>query len=366
MNRSSMNIYIQGMGCVSPQQTTDGPFLADIREYEGSRLKAAEPDYKQWIDLKLIRRMGRVVKMGVAAARLSLQEAAVTLPDAIITGTAYGCLDDTGVFLSKMVNQQEEMLTPTAFIQSTHNTVGGQIALLLGCHAYNNTFVHKAFSFESALLDSIMILREGAVQHVLAGGADEITDHSHAVLSRFGLYKQEPVKNTSLLQSNTKGTIAGEGAVFFTLGSVQTPQTIAQLTGLSTLYKPADVQEIITALQGFLAVHHCSAGDIDLLITGRNGDVDEDVAYDTITQALFPQTAVAGFKHLSGEYPTASAFAAWMGARILHLQQAPRGVLFNGAVPGRIRKVLICNGYQGTHYSFILLENHKFQHPNSQ
>lgn len=355
MNRSSMNIYIQGMGCVSPQQTTDGPFLADIREYEGSRLKALEPDYRQWIDLKLIRRMGRVVKMGVAAARLSLQEAAVPMPDGIITGTAYGCLDDTGVFLSKMVNQQEEMLTPTSFIQSTHNTVGGQIALLLGCHAYNNTFVHKAFSFESALLDSMMILREGAVQHILTGGVDEITDHSHAILSRFGLYKQEPLKNTALLQSATKGTIGGEGAAFFTLGTAKAPHTVAQLTGLATLYKPAGMQDVTTAMQAFLEAHQCSHQDIDLLIAGRNGDNNEDNVYEAITQALFPQTAVAGFKHLCGEYPTASAFALWMGARILQLQQVPQKALFSGEAPAQIRKVLIYNGYQGTHHSFILL-----------
>src|SRR5690606_25550244 len=126
------NIYIQGTGCVSPQHTTVAePLLADIREYEGSRLKAVEPDYKQWIDGKLIRRMGRVVKMSIAAAKLGMQEAGIDMPDAIVTGTAYGCLEDTGIFLSRMVSQQEEMLTPTAFIQSTHNTVGGQIALLL-------------------------------------------------------------------------------------------------------------------------------------------------------------------------------------------------------------------------------------------
>lgn len=350
-----MNIYIQGMGCVSPQQTADGPFLADIREYEGNRLKALEPDYKQWIDLKLIRRMGRVVKMGVAAARLSLQEAAVALPDAIITGTAYGCLDDTGVFLSKMVNQQEEMLTPTSFIQSTHNTVGGQIALLLGCHAYNNTFVHKAFSFESALLDSIMILREGVLKNILTGGVDEITDHSHAILSRFGLYKQGPVKNTGLLQSATPGTIAGEGAAFFTLGVAKEGHTIAQLTGLATLYKPADKQEVIAALQSFLAAHQCNSADIDLLIAGRNGDAKEDAAYDAVSQALFPQTAVAAFKHLSGEYPTAAAFAVWAGARILQLQQVPQALMISGGMPAKLRKVLIYNQYQGTHHSFILL-----------
>jgi hypothetical protein len=108
-------------------------------------------------------------------------------------------------------------------------------------------------------------------------------------------------------------------------------------------------------LQVFLSAHACSCEDIDLLITGRNGDANGDAVYETIIQALFPQTAVAGFKHLSGEYPTASAFATWMAARILQLQQAPQGVMFSGTVPGRIRKVLICNGYQGTHYSFILL-----------
>src|SRR4051812_17018644 len=122
-----MTIYIQGTGCVSPLETAaEGPFPAVVNPtYDGARLKVSDPDYKQWIDIKQIRRMSRIIKMGVAAAKLSLQEAGVEKPDAIITGTAYGCLDDTGVFLTKMINQQEEMLTPTSFIQSTHNTVAG-------------------------------------------------------------------------------------------------------------------------------------------------------------------------------------------------------------------------------------------------
>ena len=202
-----MNIYIQGTGCVSPLETAAaGPFPAVVNPaYDGARLKVQDPDYKQWIDVKLIRRMSRIIKMGVAAAALSLKDAGVEKPDAIITGTAYGCLDDTGVFLTKMINQQEEMLTPTAFIQSTHNTVAGQIALMLGCHAYNNTFVHKAFSFESALLDSIMILKEGQSKHILVGAMDEITNHSFAIISRFNRFKKEQTSHTELLHSNTPG-----------------------------------------------------------------------------------------------------------------------------------------------------------------
>ncbi|UPK71471.1 beta-ketoacyl synthase N-terminal-like domain-containing protein [Chitinophaga filiformis] len=351
-----MNIYIQGTGCVSPQETAAGnTFPAAVLPWEGPRLKAWEPDYKQWIDVKLIRRMSRVIKMGVAAAKLSLQEAGVEIPDAIITGTAYGCLDDTGVFLSKMINQQEEMLTPTAFIQSTHNTVAGQIALMLGCHAYNNTFVHKGFSFESALLDSIMILREGRSSSILAGAMDELTNHSFNILSRFDLYKKEPVTHQQLLTSNTHGTVAGEGAACFVLGTEKGPNTKAKLTGLTTLYKPAGKAEISPDITSFLAAHNCSQDEVSLVITGRNGDASGDEWYEYVENTLFAGKPVAGFKHLCGEYPTAASFGMWMGNRILAEQKVPAEALLKGKVPEQFKKVLIYNHYKQTHHSLILL-----------
>jgi 3-oxoacyl-[acyl-carrier-protein] synthase II len=351
-----MGIYIQGTGCVSPQATAvNGPFPEAVTPWEGNRLKNWDPDYKQWIDVKLIRRMGRVIKMGVAAASLSLQEAGLDKPDAIITGTAYGCLDDTGVFLTKMINQQEEMLTPTAFIQSTHNTVAGQIALMLGCHGYNNTFVHKAFSFESALLDSMMILKEGRLSTILTAAMDELTDHSFNILSRFDLYKKEPVTLSALLRSNTPGTVAGEGAASFVLGTQQRASTMAKLSGLTTLYRPAGKTEIMADIEAFLAAYSCNKEEIGLLITGRNGDVVGDSWYDQVENTLLPQTPVACFKHLSGEYPTAASFGMWMACKILAGQHMPTEVMWRGALPEKRKKVLIYNHHKQTHHSLILL-----------
>src|SRR5438105_1957800 len=128
-------MYIRSAGNISPQKTFGNiPFLDEVVAYEGNRLNCITPDYKEIIDPKLIRRMSRVIKMGVASAMACLQDAGVTNPDAIITGTAYGCLEDTGIFLSKMVERGEELLTPTSFIQSTHNTIAAQVALLLHCN----------------------------------------------------------------------------------------------------------------------------------------------------------------------------------------------------------------------------------------
>src|SRR6187401_270737 len=175
-----MAVYIKGMGNISPQKTWgDDPLLADPSDYSGSKLSCIEPDYGQFVDVKQMRRMSRIIKMGVAAGTRALREAGVTTPNGIITGTSFGCLEDTGVFLTKMIENRENALNPTPFIQSTHNTIGSQIALLLQCQGYNQTYTQRAFSFEHSLIDAILELKENADQHMLVGGVDEITSYSH-------------------------------------------------------------------------------------------------------------------------------------------------------------------------------------------
>ena len=161
-----MKAFIRSAACISPQETFGDGFLTRIVEYEGIRLKAIEPDYKEFIDPKQARRMSHVIKMGIAAAKKCLADGNVEIPGAIITGTAYGCIEDTVNFLTRIVEQQEELLSPTAFIQSTHNTVAAQIALMLQCHSYNLTYVHKGVSFESALTDALMLLNEQEADNV--------------------------------------------------------------------------------------------------------------------------------------------------------------------------------------------------------
>ncbi len=312
-------------------------------------MPVADPDYKQWIDIKQIRRMGRVIKMGVAASHISLQDANLSMPDAIVMGTAYGCLADTGVFLNKLVTQHEDMLTPTAFIQSTHNTVSGQIALMLGCHAYNNTFVHGAFSLENALQDSLLLLAEDPSKQILAGAVDEITDYSHQILSRFRLYKNASTGN--LLHSGTHGTVAGEGAAFFVLGAEKNEHTAAELTAVEMLYNPASEEETFVHIAKFLE----RFGRPDLLVTGRNGDVKNDGYYGAGEEKLFAGVPVAAFKHLSGEYPTAAAFAIWMTAGILKKGTVPAAAMFKGETPAAPKKILIWNHQNGKHHSLILL-----------
>jgi 3-oxoacyl-[acyl-carrier-protein] synthase II len=300
-------VYIRSAACISPRQS--------------------EPDYRTLLDPKLIRRMSRIIRMGAAAALTCIREAGIPAPDAIVTGTAYGCLEDTGRFLSSMIERNEEMLQPATFIQSTHNTVGAQIALLLQCTGYNTTFVHRGFSFESALLDAVLLLADEEAATVLAGGIDEITDTSHALLSRFGLYRH---------------SIAGEGAAFFLLTGNPSAKDYARLDGVHTFYRPKDGEEVKRQLLSFLDSNDLAPGDIDMVITGDNGDERGDRVYREIVRPLFPDKPNLTYKQLSGEYPTSASFGLWMAAR---------------EVRSGVGRVLLYNHYLGIYHSIYLLSH---------
>jgi 3-oxoacyl-[acyl-carrier-protein] synthase II len=348
-----MKVYIRTSACVSPQNTFDSAnFLTDIVESTGTRLKAIEPDYKQFIDPKQIRRMSHVIKMGIAAAKSCLNQADIDMPGAVITGTAFGCMEDTVTFLTRIVEGNEEMLPPTAFIQSTHNTVAAQIALLLQCHNYNNTFVHKGISFESALFDAIMLLNENEADNILVGGVEEMVDASFIVLTRLGLYKRWPLSNMELYNTPTNGTIGGEGAAFVLLTSKESPDNLAQFTGLKILYKPTSIEDGII---DFLKSHELSIDDIDLIITGKNGDTRNDSIYKGLNDTIFKNKALVNYKHLSGEYPTSSSFALWLASNIVKKGTVPEAVKEGDFEPVLPKKVLIYNHYQAKYHSLMLV-----------
>ncbi|WP_276369833.1 beta-ketoacyl synthase N-terminal-like domain-containing protein [Chryseolinea sp. H1M3-3] len=348
-----MTTYIKGMGNISPQQTWDDSVLLNKPlVYHDDKLKCHEPDYTQYIDPKQLRRMSRVIKMGVAAGSMALKQAGLSVPNGIITGTAYGCLEDTGIFLNKMIENNEHALNPTPFIQSTHNTIGSQIALLLQCQGYNQTYTQGAFSFESALLDGMLELKDAPDQSLLVGGVDEITSTSHAIQRRFGIFRKA-MNNMDLFQSKEKGTLNGEGAAYFVLSGEKGMNDKVCIEAVKTLFKPTE-SDLHHEIISFLEMASAKPNDIDLVLAGKSGDQSFGTDTDKILEAFFPASTIGLFKHLCGEFPTASAFALWLGAKIIQENYLPAAVVFrNNSRP--INRLLIYNPYFGTHHSLILL-----------
>ncbi|HEY4325596.1 MAG TPA: beta-ketoacyl synthase chain length factor [Mucilaginibacter sp.] len=351
-----MKIYIRSSACISPQNTFGNEdLLTGIVEYNGTRLTAIEPDYKEFVDPKSLRRMSHIIKMGVASAMKCLKNCDTEMPGAIITGTAFGCLEDTVTFLNRVIEQNEELLPPTAFIQSTHNTVAAQVALMLKCHQYNNTFVHKGISFESALLDAIMLLKENEANNILVGGVDELTDTSFIILSRLGLYKRWPVSNRNLFATKSKGSMGGEGAAFFLLTDKPSENNLAELSAIKTIYNPKGYGDIEKKIVSFLEENSLKMDDIDLVITGKSGDIGQDEIYEQLSQSIFNGVALANYKHLCGEYPTSSAFALWLASNIIKNETLPEAVIERSKKGTTPKRILIYIHYQKIYHSLMLV-----------
>ncbi len=353
------DIYIHGLGAISPQPTLDGTaFLEEVNETDQGYLTCVEPNYKEYIPPRMARRMSRVIKMGVASARMSLDDAGIEVPQAIITGTGLGCLQDTEKFLSGMIDNEEEMLNPTAFMQSTHNTIGAQIALLLKCYEYNYTYVHRGFSFENALQDGMLQLADGERDNVLVGGFDEFTENVYEITKRLGCW-QEGVNSSKILATQTKGAIPGEGSTFFLLSNQQQIQEshkpYAKVKGLANVYRPDGIDEVEQRLHRLLDRAGLDLQDIDLVVTGANGDVEKDRYYHELQRDVLPSVPAAAFKHLCGEYHTASAFGLWLCAKMLREQNVPESAKMHSFDIPKLNNVLLYNHYKGSNHSLVLV-----------
>lgn len=337
-----LHLYIHSTGTIAPAADSQEPVV---------RLLCKEPDYSSFINPMQLRRMSKVVRMGIGASRECMQGAGMERPDAISVGTAMGCLQDTEFFLSKMTAQEEKMLTPTAFIQSTHNTVAGQIALLCGCHGHNMTYVHRGHSFEQAIINSGLYLADHPGETVLAGAIDELTESSHLLMQRAGIYTTSPAAPSGISGGQQTGAIAGEGAAFFMINnnSKDSRLKISQLQLITT----RDHNIAREALQQFL--QQTGNRSIDMVLLGYNGTAAAQAFYGPLTQTIFATIPQASFKQECGEYATASAYGLASLWRGIITGGFPPSFFTNDLRPQRLQRILMVNNFLD-HYSFWLLD----------
>lgn len=346
--------YINGLSSISHQDSLENEFLENVTPATNETvLKAIQPSYKEIISPAAGRRMAKGVKMGMYTALKSLEDAGVENPDSIIVGTGLGCMEDSEKFLNAILDNDEQFLTPTSFIQSTHNTVGGQIALALQCKGPNFTYVNGGVSFESGLIDAKMQIALEESNAVLVGSVDEIAKKTTHLYQLAELVKIEEENPIDLLTTETKGVFYGEGTQFFVLENQRKDSSYAILDQVSVI-NTLEANEVNTYIEQFLKSAGTSPEEIDLIILGIDGDAPFRPLYEA-PMSLFKDTPQAYYKHLVGGYHTASAFGFWLGSNVLKRQTLPKAVQLNQLTKNTYQKVLLYSQYRGKDHSFILL-----------
>ncbi len=349
-------LYILSACSISPQHTYDAErFLDPVISSDDNKLYVTDPDYARYISPVAIRRMSRMLKMGITAGMHSLEMAGIKNPDAIIIGTARGSVTDMENFLKDMIIMKEEALTPTGFIQSTYNSVNGWLAMMTKSTCYNQTYVHRGFSLELCLFDAQMVLAEATGdKYILAGGFDELTEEYFIIRDKIDYYKDELVNSRELLSHNeTKGSIGGEGAHFFTISNNPANAACA-IHAVQMLLKPTS-EELQHAIAVILEQNGLTNDDIDVMMCGMNGDARNKFLTEPLLAACSPNTTIASFKQLSGEYDTASGFGLWLVNYLFTHITIPSEIIYKQGSSSAVKNVLLCNVTVGCNATLMLV-----------
>ena len=245
------------------------------------RLEDEMTDLKEWITPAVSRRLGRILKRAVAASFLALRDAHVDVPDGIITATGVGCMENSEKFLYDMLNYGEGCLKPTLFMQSTHNTISSQIAILLKCNGYNTTYSHKGSSFASALLDGLMQIENGYMQNLLVGSFDEVTPFMERVMK----YTHPEFKKVTT--GAVSSVISSDGV-----------GTLCEIEDVEVLRHP-DREEISRIV---------SENNDGWFYLGMNGNQENDASYAGIIDEIGNEDKIVKYREIYGDSFSSPAY----------------------------------------------------------
>ncbi len=130
---------------------------------------------KEYVSPSESRRMCGLLKSALVSSKIALRDAGIDKPEGIFVGTKFGMLSNSEKFLNQMCRDGEHSLGPTLFMQSTHNTIAGMLAIQTKSHGYNITFTQGSRSLECAMRDAALMISLGYIDNALVGCHDEST-----------------------------------------------------------------------------------------------------------------------------------------------------------------------------------------------
>ena len=332
------NIYITSIKQISVQQPLVDDWFGQPVFYSEPYVRATEPNYKEFFTLNESRRLGKILKRALLVSRQAMSESGVSQPGAIITGTGLGCIENTEIFLEKLVREGEELLNPTHFMQSTHNTISSLVAIDAKCHNYNSTYAHSGISFECALQDAFIQLKTGKIQTALVGAHDEMTPVYFSILKKAG-YLGKPNQ-----------AFAGETAVAMMLSTEKPEKALCKIEAVEKIYC-RDVETWHAA--------SLQATDIDYIIVGVNGIEENDKIYVENCAKLFPGIPLLQYKNIFGDGYTMPALGFYAAAECLQKGEIPEHLFLTPSAksqaPKQFNKILCYNQFEGKNHTFVLL-----------
>ena len=113
------------------------------------------------------------------------------------------------------------------------------------------------------------------------------------------------------------GSLAGGGAAALIFENDHVYYSNFNCNNLSAAITAATNTAVSVAENNGYLQSNIAVNDIDNFMVGVNGDSSGDKLYYELIDQLFPISNSLYYKHLCGEFDTASAFAMWLASKML-------------------------------------------------
>jgi 3-oxoacyl-[acyl-carrier-protein] synthase II len=227
-----------GMGCqefwTSAQEGRSG--VGPITFFDASQHStqiAAEVknfDPSQFMDKKEARRMDRFAQFGVAAARMALEDAALTITAdnrdrvGVYVGSGIGGINTWEAEVATLLQKGPGRVSPFMVPMMIPDMAASQISITFGARGPNVAEVAACASASYAIAHAAVLIQRGEADAMISGGAEAAI--TPLAVAGFGNMRalsrrnDEPSKASRPFDANRDGFVLGEGAGVLILESL--------------------------------------------------------------------------------------------------------------------------------------------------
>lgn len=349
----STRIPIHGIGVIAPGAIGVEAFRAllasgesavtDVDRFDTAGLTAHRAamvrDFipKQFIAPMKLRRMNALSRLGVAAAKLAIDDCGATPgPDTgVAIGTAFGPVQTSVDYMREYVEKGAALAPPQLFAESVANAPGSHIAIEWNLRGFNVTVTQRESSALAAAMYAASQIVKGSASAALIGGVEEANEMLFSVLDRLGALADE----AKPFASDRSGIVLGEGGAVLVAGA-GTRKPYGWLSGFGLARDTTasvsdwghDHRAVATAMQA--ALDDAEIDRVDAVYASANGSRRGDALEAHALEAMFgaKMPRIVTTKQIFGEY--AAGGALQLAAALLGVEREFEHVLVNSISAG--------------------------------
>jgi len=320
-------VVITGLGCISPLgnsvdqawqalmagKTGAGPithfdasqhktkFACEVKDFDPAALFGGRE----------ARRMDRFTQFALAAARQALENSALAVDDSnrdrigVVVGSGIGGIGTLAEQVAVLAEKGPDRVSPFLVPMMISDTAAGMTAIHLGLRGPNMAVVTACASGNNAIGEATEMIRRGAADVMLAGGAEAaitpITIAGMNVMGALSTRNDDPLTASRPFDKTRDGFVMGEGGVMLVIESFEHARArgatiLAEISGYGTTDDAYHVSAPAENGSGAAKCMQIAIADSGLNVT----DIDYINAHGTSTP-LNDKSETAAIKTVFGE-----------------------------------------------------------------